>query len=154
MKLSPHGGLRARLQVVGSWSLFFNTCRLMSTFGVYQTYYESRQLVQASSSGIVVIELLFGFFSDMFYALSPVLFVALTRDKSKIGTRIIGIGYAMISPVSFWAVLRGGAILGGGTGNLHWSDMWVYGASCMLAASCIFFFIRMDRAGWALKKVL
>lgn len=42
----------------------------------------------SSSGGMVVVALLFGFFSGIFIALPPVLYVALTKDKSKIGTRI------------------------------------------------------------------
>ncbi len=41
-----------------------------------------------SAGGIVVCALFFGFFSGIFVALPPVLFVALTKDKSKVGTRI------------------------------------------------------------------
>ncbi|KAL9056369.1 MAG: hypothetical protein Q9162_002960 [Coniocarpon cinnabarinum] len=46
----PNGGLVAWLQVLGAWSLFFNTWGILNTFGVYQTYYESINL--ASSSDI------------------------------------------------------------------------------------------------------
>lgn len=32
----PNGGLKAWLQVLGSWMLFFNTWGILNTFGVYQ----------------------------------------------------------------------------------------------------------------------
>lgn len=48
----PDGGLKAWLQVVGAFLLFFNTWGILNTFGVYQTYYESGELFAASSSDI------------------------------------------------------------------------------------------------------
>lgn len=39
-----------------------------------------------NAGGLIVEALLFGFFSGIFIALPPVLFVALTKDKSKVGT--------------------------------------------------------------------
>ncbi|KAL8710897.1 MAG: hypothetical protein Q9225_007213 [Loekoesia sp. 1 TL-2023] len=44
--------------------------------------------------GIIVTTLFLGFFTGVFVALPPALFVALTNDKSKIGTRI-GMGLAL-----------------------------------------------------------
>jgi MFS family permease len=44
---------------------------------------------------IVVLAILFGFFSGVFIALPPVCFVALTADKSKIGSRI-GMAFAFM----------------------------------------------------------
>lgn len=41
-----------------------------------------------NAAGMIVVALFFGFFSGIFIALPPVLFVALTKDKSKVGTRI------------------------------------------------------------------
>jgi hypothetical protein len=48
----PNGGLQAWLQVVAGFALFFNTFGILNTFGVFQTYYESRVLIHASSSNI------------------------------------------------------------------------------------------------------
>ncbi|RYP48241.1 hypothetical protein DL768_005848 [Monosporascus sp. mg162] len=48
----PNGGLVAWLQVAAGFVLFFNTWGLISTFGVFQTYYESGELFEATSSNI------------------------------------------------------------------------------------------------------
>lgn len=48
----PNGGTQAWLQVLGSWILFLNTWGTLNTFGVFQTYYESGMLFNASSSDI------------------------------------------------------------------------------------------------------
>ena len=41
----PDGGLQAWLQVLGAWAIMVETFGLVNTFGVYQTYYETRLLV-------------------------------------------------------------------------------------------------------------
>ncbi|KAJ9637428.1 uncharacterized protein PV06_04084 [Exophiala oligosperma] len=51
----PDGGWQAWLQVAGSFVLFFNSWGLLSTFGVFQTYYESGALFNESSSNIAWI---------------------------------------------------------------------------------------------------
>ncbi|KAK7217728.1 hypothetical protein V2G26_005731 [Clonostachys chloroleuca] len=48
----PDGGLVAWLQVASGFVLFFNTWGLISAFGVFQAYYESGVLFQATSSNI------------------------------------------------------------------------------------------------------
>ncbi|KAI1431269.1 monocarboxylate permease-like protein, mch4 [Xylaria sp. CBS 124048] len=48
----PNGGLVAWLQVASGFVLFFNTWGMLSSFGVFQSYYESGQLFTASSSNI------------------------------------------------------------------------------------------------------
>ncbi|CEJ93682.1 Putative Monocarboxylate permease homologue, mch4 [[Torrubiella] hemipterigena] len=48
----PDGGLVAWLQVAAGFLLFFNTWGMINTFAVFQTYYESGVLFQASSSDI------------------------------------------------------------------------------------------------------
>ncbi|KAF2843427.1 MFS general substrate transporter [Patellaria atrata CBS 101060] len=48
----PNGGLRAWLQVVGAFVLFFNTWGVVNTFGVYQTIYEREIITLSSPSSI------------------------------------------------------------------------------------------------------
>src|SRR6201995_4979937 len=48
----PNGGLRAWLHVLGCFILFFNTWGILNAFGVFQTYYESGELFNKSSSDI------------------------------------------------------------------------------------------------------
>lgn len=48
----PDGGAVAWLQVVGGFSVLFNTWGNLNTFGIFQTYYESGDLFKANSSDI------------------------------------------------------------------------------------------------------
>ncbi|KAI1821769.1 monocarboxylate permease-like protein, mch4 [Xylaria intraflava] len=48
----PDGGLVAWLQVASGFMLFLNTWGIISSFGVFQSYYESGRLFSASSSNI------------------------------------------------------------------------------------------------------
>ncbi|KAI3325975.1 monocarboxylate permease-like protein, mch4 [Xylariaceae sp. AK1471] len=48
----PNGGLVAWLQVAAGFVLFFNTWGILSSFGVFQSYYESGDLFVTSSSNI------------------------------------------------------------------------------------------------------
>ncbi|GME47589.1 MFS monocarboxylate transporter [Neofusicoccum parvum] len=48
----PNGGLRAWLQVLGSFMLFLNTWGLVNSFGVFQTYYATDMLSHESESNI------------------------------------------------------------------------------------------------------
>ncbi|KAI4160096.1 MAG: hypothetical protein LQ342_006047 [Letrouitia transgressa] len=48
----PNGGLLAWLQVVAGFMIFFNTWGMITAFAVFQTYYESGELFEASSSNI------------------------------------------------------------------------------------------------------
>jgi len=100
--------------------------------------------------GIVVQALFFGFWSGIFIALPPVLFVALTKDKSKLGARI-GNGFAIMG----LGVLAGGpgagGILGDDDRNLHWKGTWTYGGVVLLAAGAIFIGIRFLLVGFKIK---
>ncbi|KAL4892315.1 major facilitator superfamily domain-containing protein [Aspergillus ambiguus] len=48
----PNGGLKAWLQVFGTFFIFFNTWGILNTFGAYQTYYETGALFVSTSSNI------------------------------------------------------------------------------------------------------
>ena len=103
------------------------------------------QQVATSSAAIIVLAILFGFFSGVFVALPPVCFVALTKDKTKIGTRV-GMGYGMIG----FGVLAGGP--GGGSilgehPPLNWTGVWTYGGVSTLVAGIIFTVLRVRRTG-------
>ena len=94
----------------------------------------------------MVCALLFGFFSGIFIALPPVLFVALTKDKSKIGTRM-GMGFAMIGLGVLCGGPGGGGILGNDSRNLEWTGVWVYAGVAGLVAATIFTVLRVMRGG-------
>jgi MFS family permease len=101
-----------------------------------------------SAAGIVVLAILFGFFSGVFIALPPVLFVALTKDKSRIGTRI-GMGFAIIGFGTLAGGPGGGAILGEGA-DANFTGLWIYGGITMIVGGVIFTILRCWRHGFRL----
>ena len=103
----------------------------------------------ATCVGIVFL-CYFGFFSGIFIALPPVLFVALTADKSKIGTRI-GMGMAMVGIGVLAGGPGGGSVLGSNPKDLHWNATWIYAGVCSLGAAATFFVLRGIRGGLKLK---
>ncbi|KAL2795207.1 major facilitator superfamily domain-containing protein [Aspergillus keveii] len=99
-----------------------------------------------SEAGLIVIAVFSGFFSGALIGLPPLCFVALTEDKSKIGTRI-GMGFGMMA----FGVLAGGPgagdILGGGA-DMDWDGLWVFGGVTTLVAASVFFVLRVVRGGF------
>jgi MFS family permease len=88
--------------------------------------------------GILSIAILYGFFSGVFIALPGVCFVELTADKSKIGTRI-GMGFAMFGFGVLAGGPGGGSIVGNNVIDLHWQNLWIYGACTMMASGVLLF---------------
>ncbi|CAD0100779.1 unnamed protein product [Aureobasidium mustum] len=83
-------------------------------------------------ASLIVVTVLAGFVSGVVIGMPPLCFVAITPDKSKLGTRM-GMGYAMMG----LGVLAGGPgagnILGVGQ-DLNWPGAWAFsGASCVAA---------------------
>lgn len=99
-----------------------------------------------SVGGIVVVVLLFGFFSGVFIALPPVLFVAFTKDKSRIGTRI-GMGFAMLGFGCLAGGPGGGSILGNNAADQNWTGLWVYGGVTSIVSGIVFLGLRIWRVG-------
>lgn len=97
-------------------------------------------------AGIVVNTIFIGFFSGVFIALPPVLFVALTADKSKVGTRI-GMGFAFLSAGVLLGGPAVGAVLGTNVDNLNWTGVWVYGGVFLLASGVVFVIVRFLKVG-------
>lgn len=85
---------------------------------------------------ITVITLIYGFFSGIFIALPPVVFVNLTADKSKVGTRM-GMGFTIFGFGVLAGGPGGGGILGERGGDLHWTNLFVY-AGVLATASGVF----------------
>ncbi|MCJ1392631.1 hypothetical protein MMC18_005501 [Xylographa bjoerkii] len=117
----PNGGLRAWLQVLGSFMLFFNTWGLLNTFGVFQTYYESGTLFTESSSNIAWIGgiqaymlLTVGFFSG------PIYDRGYLRTLVILGSFGVVFGLMMLSIcTTYWqALLAQGFVVGIGAGCL------------------------------------
>lgn len=97
--------------------------------------------------GMVVVALLFGFFSGIFIALPPVLFFQLTQNKAVVGTRV-GMGFAFIGVGVLAGGPGAGAILGTDSADLDWVGTWVYAGVAVLVASAVFAVLRVWRAGW------
>lgn len=102
-----------------------------------------------SEAAIIVVAILFGFFSGVFIALPPVCFVALTEDKSKIGTRI-GMGFGMLGFGVLCGGPGGGGVLGNGSSHLNWTGTWAYGGATTIVAGLVFFAVRIWKGGLGL----
>jgi MFS family permease len=104
-----------------------------------------------TEAGVVIIAILIGFVSGVLIGMPPLCFVAVTKDKSKLGTRM-GMGYAMVG----FGVLAGGpgagAILGQGE-SLNWIGVWAFGGASCCVAGLMYFAQRVSMVGWKLKKV-
>ncbi|KAL2831552.1 major facilitator superfamily domain-containing protein [Aspergillus cavernicola] len=101
-----------------------------------------------NQAGLIVIAVFSGFFSGALIGLPPLCFVALTEDKTKIGTRI-GMGFGMMA---FGALASGpgaGKILGD-SGSMDWNGVWVFGGVSSLVATGIFWALRSLKYGFAL----
>lgn len=101
-----------------------------------------------SVAGIIAVTVLFGFFSGVFIALPPVCLVILTKDKSRVGTRI-GMGFAFVGFSVLAAAPGGGNILGTGD-DLNWTGLWIFGGVSGIVSGLIFLALRMWRANWKL----
>ena len=105
-----------------------------------------------TAGGLIAITVFFGIFSGVFIALPPVCFVALTEDKSKIGTRI-GMGMAIFALGTLAGGPGGGGILQMNPDHLDWTGMWSFGGACVMVAAFIYIIIRLMKAGVRLTKV-
>lgn len=101
-------------------------------------------LAVSNSAGIIVVTCFFGFFSGVFIALPPVCFFALTKDKTKVGTRV-GMGFGMIGFAVLAAAPGGGHILGTNAADLNWTGLWVFGGVSSLVSGAIMIVLRMVR---------
>lgn len=70
-------------------------------------------------------------------------FIILTKDKSRIGTRI-GMGFAMIGVGPLIGGPGAGAILGS---DMDWTSTWVFGGVMLLASGFLFLILRCWRSG-------
>lgn len=98
-----------------------------------------------SEAAIIVVALLAGFMSGALIGLPPVCFVALTKDKSKLGTRV-GMGYAMLGLGVLAAGPGGGAILGQGE-SLNWRGLWIFGGVSTTVSALGYAAIRVAKHG-------
>lgn len=117
----PNGGLMAWLQVAAGFVLFFNTWGMISAFSVYQTYYESGDLFQASSSNISWIGSIQSFLLQLTGLVAgPVYDRGQVRLLIGTGSFLIVFGHMMLSLCTeYWqALLAQGFCIGIGAGLL------------------------------------
>ncbi|KAL1303354.1 hypothetical protein AAFC00_006751 [Neodothiora populina] len=94
----PNGGLKAWLQVLGAFFLFFNSWGIINTFGVYQTYYESGILASSSASDISWIGSIQAFLLMLVGALTgPIYDAGYFRGLLLTGSFLVTFGQMMLS---------------------------------------------------------
>ncbi|KAJ5351643.1 hypothetical protein N7452_000617 [Penicillium brevicompactum] len=99
-----------------------------------------------NEGGLVALAVLGGFFSGALIGLPPLCFVALTKDKSKIGTRI-GMGFGMIGLGVLAGGPAGGAILARST-DLSWKCLWAFGGTATCLAGLMYAGLRIYLYGF------
>lgn len=102
-------------------------------------------LAADNEGSIIALTMLAGFFSGVFIAMPPVCFVLLTKDKSRIGTRI-GMGFSVIG----LGVLAGGPAGGGILGSklpLDWTGVWLFGGITACLSGLMYALLRVMRSG-------
>ncbi|KAI1100455.1 putative MFS monocarboxylate transporter [Jackrogersella minutella] len=120
--LPPDGGLEAWLQVLGSYSLYFNTWGITNTFGVYQTYYANEMLQNMSPSAISWIGSVQSFLLLAVGVISGPLYDAgYLRLLLCFGLVLVTLGMMMTSICKeYWQIILAQALcIGVGTGCLY-----------------------------------
>lgn len=107
----------------------------------------------SSVGAIVVLTLLFGFFSGIYIGLPFVIAVNLSKHKP----HLIATRMGMLCVCLSGAVLAGGpgagAILGNGR-DPHWKSVWCYGGATSVAAGVIFLVIKWKVGGSRLTAIV
>ncbi|KEQ75582.1 MFS general substrate transporter [Aureobasidium namibiae CBS 147.97] len=117
----PNGGTKAWLQVLGAFTLFFNSWGIINTFGAYQTYYQSGILSSSSPSDISWIGSVQAFLLMLVGALTgPIYDAGYFRTLLSIGSFLVVFGFMMLSLCkTYWQViLAQGICVGLGAGCL------------------------------------
>lgn len=99
-----------------------------------------------SAAGIIVVSLLYGFFSGGFVSLPPVIMMSITKDFRDLGTRL-GMCFALCSIAVLVGTPIGGAILSAGNSYL---GVQLFCGACIAACAVVMVVIRFLRVGWSL----
>ncbi|KAL5360115.1 major facilitator superfamily domain-containing protein [Aspergillus floccosus] len=97
----------------------------------------------SSLAGIIVVALLYGFFSGAFVSLPPTCFVKLSPDRGLIGTRM-GMGYAVMAVGNLIGTPSAGAILQ----DRGFNGMWVFGGVMSIAGGAAMMMSRKVQGEW------
>ena len=103
-----------------------------------------------TEAAIIVLAILTGFFSGVYIALPPICFVALTKDKTKIGSRL-GMGYGFIA-FGMLAGGPGGGHLLGQADPLNWNGLWGYTGGMCVVSGLMYGGLRLAKYGAKLNK--
>ena len=98
-----------------------------------------------SVAGLIVVCVLYGFFSGALVSLPPTIFVHLSPNRGMIGTRM-GMGFAIISV----GLLLGTPICGWILDGSSFTYVWVFGGVCVLVGSSLMICSRVAKAGTSL----
>ncbi|KAJ9148764.1 Riboflavin transporter MCH5 [Coniochaeta hoffmannii] len=103
----PNGGLLAWLQVAAGFAIFFNTWGMISSFSVFQTYYESGSLFSASSSSISWIGSIQSFLLQLTGLIAgPIYDRGYLRHLLLVGSFLVVFGLMMLSLCTeYWQAL-------------------------------------------------
>jgi len=96
-----------------------------------------------SVGGIIVFNLLYGFFSGAFVSLPPAIIVHLSPDRGLIGTRM-GMCFSMVAV----GVLVGTPIAGDILARSGWTYVWVFGGVFTIAGGIFMTACRFAFKGW------
>ncbi|KAF2144961.1 uncharacterized protein K452DRAFT_284346 [Aplosporella prunicola CBS 121167] len=96
---------------------------------------------------LIVVAILYGFFSGTFVSLPPTVLVHLAPERSKIGTRM-GMAFAAIA----CGILVGTPVAGVILNAVGFKYVWVFGGVTTIAGSCFMFAARGLKHGWKLKQ--
>lgn len=100
----------------------------------------------SSAAGIIVLALLYGFFSGGFVSLPPVVMMVITKDFRDLGTRM-GMCFGICSIAVLIGTPIGGAILARSDSYL---GVQLFCGACLAACAAIMLMIRFIRVGWKL----
>ncbi|PCG98252.1 Major facilitator superfamily domain, general substrate transporter [Penicillium occitanis (nom. inval.)] len=99
-----------------------------------------------STAGIIILSLLYGFFSGGFVSLPPVVMMTITKDFRDLGTRL-GMSFGLCSIALLVGTPIGGAILSAGGSYL---GVQLFCGACIAACAATVLVIRFIRVGWSL----
>ncbi|ATY58505.1 MFS general substrate transporter [Cordyceps militaris] len=97
----------------------------------------------SSLGGVVVVALLYGFFSGAFVSLPPTCFVKLSPDRGVIGTRM-GMGYVVMTVGNLIGTPVAGKILQ----DHGFNSMWVFGGVLSIVGGLTMMVSRNIQGGW------
>ena len=98
------------------------------------------------SAALIAVAVLYGIFSGVYLSLPGVVMVSITKDKSRIGTRI-GMAFCFIGLGILAGGPGGGGILGSNPSSSNWKRTWIYSGVCALVSGTILFGLRFYRGG-------